>query len=174
VIDLADATLFRCPALFMSDVGTLSFSNDEVRNLRNYFLKGGLLWVDDFWGSSAWDAWRREIGRVLAPNEFPIFDIPLTHPIMRVLYNVKKVPQVPNIDFWRRSGGITSERGWDTDEVHFRGIQDRHGRLLVVMSHNTDIADTWEREGENQDYFDLFAPGGYAVGINVVLYSMTH
>jgi hypothetical protein len=174
VIDLSDPTLFRCPTLFMSDGGTLEFSAEEVRTLRTYFLKGGFLWVDDFWGSRAWYNFSREIGRVLPPSEFPVFDIPLDHPVMGVLYKVKSVPQVPNIAFWRRSGGITSERAGDSREVHFRGIQDSRGRLLVVMSHNTDIADTWEREGENQDYFDLFAPSGYAVGLNVVLYAMTH
>jgi hypothetical protein len=174
VIELSDPTLFQCPTLFMSDVGTLGFTDEEVRALRAYFLKGGFLWVDDYWGSYAWINWVREIGRVLPPHEFPVFDIPLTHPVMRVLYDVKNVPQVPNIGFWRRSGGATSERGSDSAEVHFRGIQDRRGRLLVVMSHNTDISDTWEREGENQDYFDLFSPSGYALGLNVVLYSMTH
>ena len=89
-------------------------------------------------------------------------------------YRVEAVPQVSNIGHWRRTGGNTSERGWDSAEVHFRGIQDRAGRLMVVMTHNTDIADTWEREGENQDYFDLFSPRGYAVGINVFLYGMIH
>ena len=50
----------------------------EVANLRDYLLKGGFLWVDDFWGSAAWEHWAREIGRVLPPAEFPIFDIPPT------------------------------------------------------------------------------------------------
>jgi hypothetical protein len=45
---------------------------------------------------------------------------------------------------------------------------------MVVMAHNTDIPDTWEREGESQEYFDRFSPNGYAVGVNVVLYAMTH
>jgi len=75
---------------------------------------------------------------------------------------------------WRMTGGRVSERGWDSPHVDFRGIQDSHGRLMVVMTHNTDIADTWEREGENRDYFDRFSPAGYAIGINVVLYAMTH
>ena len=58
--------------------------------------------------------------------------------------------------------------------MHYSGIQDSHGRLMVLMTHNTDVADTWEREGENQDYFDRFSPRGYAIGVNVVLYAMTH
>jgi hypothetical protein len=58
--------------------------------------------------------------------------------------------------------------------VNVRGISDEKGRLMVVMAHNTDLPDTWEREGENQEYFDRFSPNGYAVGANVALYAMTH
>jgi len=43
-----------------------------------------------------------------------------------------------------------------------------------VMTHNTDIADTWEREGANREYFDLFSPEGYGIGVNFLLYAMTH
>ena len=74
----------------------------------------------------------------------------------------------------RRSGGETSERGYDSERVNLRGIFDSDGRVIVLMTHNTDIADTWEREGENQDYFDKFSPAGYAVGVNILLYAMTH
>jgi len=93
---------------------------------------------------------------------------------MSTLYHVKAVPQVAHIGFWRGSGGQTSERGPDSDRVNFKGIQDAHGRLMVIMTHNTDIADTWEREGANEDYFGLFSPAGYALGVNIVIYAMTH
>jgi hypothetical protein len=174
VVALTDPLLHRCGILFMEDVGTMGLTTEEVESLRAYFLKGGFLWVDDFWGSPAWNHWTSELGRVLPPGEFPIFDIPATHPVMRTLYDVTAVPQVAHIGFWSGSGGQTSERGRDSSEVHFRGIQDRHGRLMVVMTHNTDIADTWEREGANADFFSLFSPSGYALGVNVVLYAMTH
>ena len=46
---------------------------------------------------------------------------------------------------------------------------------MVLMTHNTDIADTWEREGEEpRSYFDTFSPRGYAIGVNVVIYAMSH
>jgi Domain of unknown function (DUF4159) len=45
---------------------------------------------------------------------------------------------------------------------------------MVVMTHNTDISDTWEREGENREYFERFSPDGYAIGVNIILYAMTH
>jgi hypothetical protein len=175
VVSLTDPLLYRCPILLMEDVGTAGFSPEEERNLRQFFEKGGFLWVDDFWGTRAWDAWTRQLANILPPSRYPIFDIPPSHPIMHSLYDVKEIPQVPSINFWYRSGRRrTSERGADSAEVHFRGVQDEHGRLMVLMSHNTDIADTWEREGENREYFDRFSPAGYAIGVNVVLYAMTH
>jgi hypothetical protein len=175
VVSLTDPLLYHCPMLFMEDIGTAAFSGDEVKNLREFFMKGGFLWVDDSWGSRAWNFWVGEISRILPPDEFPMFDIPPTHAIMHTLYDVKQVPQVPAISFWRRSGGQTSERGHDSAQVYFKGVQDAHGRLMVLMTHNTDIADTWEREGEYpREYFDIFSPRGYAIGVNVVLYVMTH
>jgi hypothetical protein len=67
-----------------------------------------------------------------------------------------------------------SERGADSAEVHYRGIQDAKGRLIMLATHNTDVADTWEREGESQEYFNMFSPRGYAIGVNVILYALTH
>src|SRR5215210_2686830 len=81
VVSLGDPLLFRCPMLFMEDVGTADFSADEIKNLRDFFLKGGFLWVDDYWGSFAWDNWMQQISRVLPSGEFPMFDIPESHPI---------------------------------------------------------------------------------------------
>jgi hypothetical protein len=173
VVRLNDPLLFKCPMLFMEDVGTIGIDEGEVESLRNYLLKGGFLWVDDFWGSNAWYQWEYEIHRVL-PRPFEIVDIPRSHPIMRSLYHVEAIPQVPAISHYRRWRD-TSERGADSAEVHFRGIQDETGRLMVIMTHNTDIADTWEREGEEpREFFERFSPPGYAVGVNVVLYTMTH
>jgi hypothetical protein len=175
VVSLEDPLLFRCPMLFLVNHGSAFFSPEEAQRLRGYLQKGGLLWVDDAWGSYAWARWTEQIGHVLPPGQFPIRDIAMTHPIMHTLYDVKEIPQVPAISFWAGTGGATSERGADSAQVYFRGIQDANGRLMVVMTHNTDISDTWEREGERpREYFDLFSPRGYAIGVNIVLYAMTH
>ena len=174
VVRLTDPLLYRCPMLFMEDVGTLQFSEVEITNLRDYLLKGGFLWVDDFWGSLAWSNWVSELAHVLPPTEYPIFSVPLSHQIMHQVYDVPDFLQVSSINFWYRSGGSVSERGYDSAEVHYRGIQDARGRLLVLMTHNTDVSDTWEREGENAEYFSLFSPRGYAIGVNVVVYALTH
>jgi hypothetical protein len=174
VVRLTDDELFRCPFIMMQEVGAAYFSDEDAARLREYLLKGGFLWVDDFWGSYAWTAWETEIQKVFPPSEFPIVDLPGDHTMMRLLYDVPQVPQIPAINSWFRLGGGTSERGADSAEVHARVILDNHGRVMVFMTHNTDISDSWEREGEDPNYFYEFSVHGYAVGVNVLLYAMTH
>ncbi len=175
VVRLTDDALFSCPFAMAADVGTIGLTPDEITRLRAYLLKGGFLWVDDFWGSRAWEHWQSEISKVLPPAQYPVFDVPLDHPVFRTMNHVSKIPQITAIQFWRGVGGqTTSERGADSVDAHFRAIADEHGRFLVVMTHNTDIADAWEREADDPRFFSQFSPDGYGLGINVLLHAMTH
>jgi len=174
VIRISDPALFQCPILSATDVGTALFTDDEAEILRAYLEKGGFLWVDDFWGPYAWDNWVSNISKVLPPGEYPIRDIALDHPIRRMLFEFKDLPQIPSINFWNQSGGATSERDELSAEPHFRGIADKNGRFMVIMTHNTDISDAWEREAADPRFFFSFSPQGYAVGLDVFLYGMTH
>lgn len=171
VIRLTDPSLFECPFLMGSDVGTASFSDEEVKRLREYLLKGGFLWVDDFWGNEAWDQWSHEIRRALP--EFSITDVAPSDPIRGTLFSIDDVEQVSSINFWRRAGD-THERGSESLRADFREIADAKGRVMVVMTHNTDIGDSMEREAEDPDFFAEFSPRGYALATNIVLYALTH
>ena len=73
-----------------------------------------------------------------------------------------------------RSGGGTSEQGEDSAIAHARIISDATGRVMVLMTHNTDIGDSWEREGDDPRLLLRLRGRGYAFGINVLLYSLTH
>lgn len=174
IVRLTGDELFQCPFIMMQEVGRLFFSNEDATQLRTYLLKGGFLWVDDFWGSYAWDAWASQIRKVLPPSEYPIVDLPPDHPIFHTMFDLRAIPQIPGIGFWRGSRGGTSERGADSAEVHTRAISDRMGRVMVLMTHNTDVSDSWEREGEDPQYFYRFSVDGYKVAMNVLLYAMTH
>ena len=175
VVRDSDDQIFNCPVIFASDAGTIGFTEAQAVRLRQYFLKGGFLWADDFWGTAAWENWEYQIGRVLPPDAFPIEDIPLDDPVLRSQFELHEVPQITNIQFWRQWGGTnTSERGDDSAQVHFRAIRDSHRRIVVLMTHNTDVADSWEREGEDPDFFFQFSPRGYALGVDVLLHVMTH
>ena len=174
VVRLTDPWLSRCPFVLGSDVGTMSLTDDEVTALHHYLVKGGFLWVDDFWGPLAWDQFEHEMGRVLPPGTYPLRDIGAEHPVYRTMFPVSDLPQIPSIQFWRGSGGATSERGSDSADTHLRGITDPQGRLMVIATHNTDISDAWEREGEDPEYFYQYSPNGYAVAMNILLYAMSH
>lgn len=174
VVRPTDVELFHCPFVMMTEPGGVYFDDAEVAKLREYLLKGGFLWADDFWGERAWEIWAEEIGKVLPTAKYPIVDLPLTHPLFHTLYEVRHVPQIPSINFWADSGGRTSERGPDSAEPHVRAVIDPDGRIMVLMTHNTDFGDAFEREGDNYEYFLRFAPDGYAFGVNAVLYAMTH
>jgi hypothetical protein len=130
--------------------------------------------VDDFWGSYAWVSWATQIRKVFPPPDYPIVDLPPDHPVFHTMFDLTGVPQIPGIGYWRGSGGGTSERGADSAQVHARGISDRTGRLMVLMTHNTDVSDSWEREGEDPRYFYRFSVAGYQVAMNVLIYAMTH
>jgi len=173
-VSATEPALFQCPYILVEDGGSARFSDPEVIRLREYLEKGGFLFVSDYWGTRAGEQWDEEIGRVLPRDKFPIIDLPPGHPLWSSIFVVKEVPQMPSIQFWRRSGGGMSERGEDSAVVNVSGIADAHGRLMVVMIHNSDIPDGWEREAEDPQYFYKFSPDAYSVGIDIVLYAMTH
>jgi len=173
LVQLTDASLFDCPFVMMTEPGGAGFDNDEAAKLRLYLEKGGFLWADDFWGEYAWTWWVGQLRKALPASEFPIFDLPLDHPLFHTQFEVKKVAQIPSINFFFGSRR-TSERGADSATPHARAIVDKKGRLIVLMTHNTDFGDSWEREGDDATYFVNFGPDGYAFGIDAVLYALTH
>ena len=174
LVELNDPELFGCPFVMMTEVGSAAISEEEAAHLRDYLLKGGFLWADDFWGSYAWDWWAAQIARVLPPADYPWLDLPPDHPLFHAQFEVRQTPQIASIAFWAGSGGGTSERGTDSATVHTRAILDRHGRIMVLATHNTDVGDGWEREAYGEWYFETFSTKSYMIGVNVVVYAMTH
>ena len=176
-VQLTDPDLFKCGYLHMEDIGTANFTNAEVEGLREFLLKGGFVWTDDAWGSYAWEQWTQQMQRVLPGPQYAFRDVPLDHALFNAQFDVKTLPQIPSIQHWRQFGGpgaSTSERGEDSAVPSIRAISDARGNIMVLSTHNTDITDAWEREGEDPRYFYQFSPDGYALGINVILYAMTH
>ena len=149
VIPLTDAELYRCPFIMMTEPGGAYFDADEAVALRGYLERGGFLWADDFWGDYAFEHLGQRDRKALPPYHYPIVDLPISHPIFHMLYDMKRVPQIPSINFWGGTGGQTSERGAGSAVPHVRAIFDESGRMMVLMTHNTDFGDAFEREGDD-------------------------
>jgi hypothetical protein len=173
-IRLTDPKLFDYPFIYIIEPGGLVFADEEVAALRKYLLCGGFLMVDDFWGEAEWENFAREFKRVF-PDRDPV-ELPADHEVFRIVYQLKEKPQIPSIHAAHagRAEGVTFER-WDAREVHYKGVFDDKGRMVAFIGHNTDLGDGWEREGEDPWYFKEFSEKkAYPLGINVIVYAMTH
>jgi hypothetical protein len=166
-VRLDDPELRRYPFLYMLEVGYMGMTPSEVEGLRGYLEAGGLLMVDDFWGTQEWANFEYEMRRVFPDRE--IVDLPLDHPIFRIFYEIDEVVQVPAIGNIRR--GFTHERDGYVPMV--RGIFDDHGRLMVVIHWNTDLGDAWEW-AEQPDYPLVYSTYAFRVGVNMVVWAMTN
>ncbi len=174
VLGITDQALFDYPWVYIVEPGRLTFTEEEAQILRRYLLNGGFLVFDDFWGEREWSNFHDEIRKVF-PDREPV-DLPIEHPIFHCVFDLKEKPQVPNVNLGIRSQytGITWERA-DAREPHYRAIFDDKGRMMVMICHNTDLGDGWEREGENEYYFHEFSEKkAFPLGINIVFYAMTH
>jgi hypothetical protein len=170
---LTDPRLFDYPFIYIIEPGRLSYSEEEALALRRYLYNGGFLMVDDFWGAYEYQNFHEQMKRVF-PDREPA-ELPLEHEIFRCVYPLKEKPQVPSIHTWGWTGLTWENHGPDSETVHYLGIEDDKGRLMVIICHNTDLGDGWEREGENEEYFNEFsAKKSYPMGINIVTYAMTH
>jgi hypothetical protein len=170
LLDATDPDLFKCPFLKMASPGTVGFSDAEAEALRTYLLKGGFLWGDDFWTDPSWHHMEAQFKRILP--EYSFQRLTTAHSLFSTFYTVTEIPQIPSLNRWR-PGASTSEFGAETATPSMHALFDDAGRLMVLMSHNTDIADSWEREEDNWEYMRTFSPSGYAVGLNVAVYVMT-
>jgi len=170
-ITLTDPRLRRFPLLYAVEVGSMSLTDDEVLALRSYLLAGGFLVLDDFWGSWAWEQFESQMRRVLPDRN--IVEIPPDHPVMSAFYNIEEIIQVPNIrQGWASVyGGPTYE--YDGIVPHLRGIFDDQGRLMVLINWNTDLGDAWEW-ADDPGYPLKFSTYAFEIGINFVVYGMTH
>ena len=174
LIRLTDDVMFECPFIMMTEVGSASINDEEAARLRLYLQKGGFLWADDFWGTYAWEWWIGQFSKVLPPADYPIIDLPPSHPLFSAQFQISKVPQIASIGHWASTGGGTSERGEDSAVAHARAVLDKHGNIMVLMTHNTDLGDSFEREADDPQYFYQMSVPGYAFGVNTLLYALTH
>ncbi|MCP4079902.1 MAG: DUF4159 domain-containing protein [Planctomycetaceae bacterium] len=170
IVSFSDSSIFNYPFVYLIEPGLMRLQVAEVEGFRQYIERGGFVMVDDFWGEREWQVFESEMKRVFPNRE--IVDLPLEHPIFNLIYQVKEKPQIPSIGHFNM--GYTSDR-WDAPHANYRAILDDDGRVVVMICHNTDLGDGWEREGQSLEYFNLYSEKfAYPLGINIVMYALTN
>jgi len=170
-VKLTDPKLRDFPFIYALEVGAMQLNEAEVDALRDYLLAGGFLFIDDFWGTWAWENLVAQMLLVFPERE--IIEIPSAHSLFDVMYDIEEIIQIPNLHngIEYESRGVTHEN--DGVHTYVRGILDDEGRLMVLINGNTDLGDAWEW-ADHPEYPSFFSTYAVKLGINSVIYTMTH
>jgi hypothetical protein len=174
MLELTDPRLADYPFIYIVEPGDMELEDEQVAALRKYLLNGGFLMVDDFWGGDEYDVFYENIKRVFPDRD--VVDLDISHPVFHSVFDLKEKPHGPSIHHFMRGYTYESRPGPDDgSQVHYRSIFDDKGRMMVIICHNTDLGDGWEREGESKEYFEEYSvKGAYPMAVNIIFYAMTH
>lgn len=167
VVTLDSDEIFNYPWIYAVQVETWTFSDTEARRLREYLLKGGFLMADDFHGTEDWENFMNGMRQVLPDAE--VEDLRSGDEIFHTLYDIDDKMQIPGEQYvWT---GRTYEK--DGYQPKWRAIRDSKGRIIVAICHNMHLGDAWEW-ADDPNYPETFASMAFRVGLDYILYGMTH
>ena len=164
--DLED--FYNWPWLVAGEMGDWKLTDAQAKTLREYLLRGGFLYMDDFWGAEEWGRFMESM-RLVFPDR-PIVEIGNEDAIFHTVYDLDDRYQI--LGMWAIRGGYMTQRAAGTT-AQWKGIYDEKGRLMVAMSFNSDVGDSWEWADE-PSYPERYSALGIRIAVNYVVYSMTH
>jgi len=166
-VNLDEGDQYDWPFLYAVEVGQWGLTDAQAKGLREYLLRGGFFFVDDFHGTFEWEVFMASMRRVFPDR--PVVDLPETDPIFHLIYDLDDKYQVPGAQFLR--SGRTYEA--DGYRAQWRGIYDDHGRVMVAICANMDLGDAWEH-ADNPRYPQPYSALAIRIGVNYIIYGMTH
>jgi hypothetical protein len=166
-INLDEGDQYDWPWLYAVEVGHWDLTDAQTKAMREYLLRGGFFMCDDFHGTEEWEVFTRSMQRVFPDR--PIVEIDNKDPIFHTIYDLDDRFQVPGEQY------VRSHRTYEYDGYlpHWRGIYDDKGRLMVAICFDMDLGDSWEH-ADNPEYPEKFSGMGIRIGVNYVVYAMTH
>ncbi|MBV8072471.1 MAG: DUF4159 domain-containing protein [Acidobacteriaceae bacterium] len=157
--------VFNWPWLYAVQVGEWGITTEQAQKLRDYLLRGGFFMADDFHGTEEWQVFEESMKRVFPDR--PIVDIPDSDAIFHTVYDLDERYQIVGAEH------LGEGHKKDGYVARWRGIYDDKGRVMVAISFNSDIGDSWEWADEPQ-YPEKYSALGVRIGVNYVVYAMTH
>jgi len=162
--------IYYWPFLTAGLAGYWQLSDAQAAKLREYLLRGGFLFFDSFFDSYSWAGFEEGMKRIFPDR--PIVDLSDDHPVFHTVFDLPNMTQVqiPNMNALMGAGvGYLG----DGAVPRWRGILDDEGRLMVLIAFNNDVADAWQW-ADDPRYPSESANLGLRIGVNVVLYPLTH
>lgn len=163
IVSVGDPELFRYPWVYMCEVGYLTLDDDEVRNLRDYLLKGGFMVVDDF-VNYHWFNLESEMKKVFPELDFK--ELGRDHPIFNTFFEIK------DLTF---AGGPYNGFDGGRSPRYFALFEnnDPNGRMLMIANFDNDIGESWEFPDNPYVLVDI-TNDAFKLGVNYVIYSTLH
>lgn len=162
-----DDDVFYWPWMYGVEVGHWDLNEAQALKMREYLLRGGFFMCDDFHGAREWAVFMASMKRVFPDRE--VVELENIDPIFHTIYDLSDRYQVPGAQYLYT--GSRSEYGGV--EARWRGVYDDRGRLMVAILHNMDLGDSWEW-ADDPSYPEQFSALGIRIGVNYVVYAMTH
>jgi hypothetical protein len=164
-VTLDDQDVYNWPWTYAVQVGEWGITDAQAKKLRDYLLRGGFLMADDFHGTVEWSVFQESMKRVFPDRD--IVEIPNSDAIFHTVYDLD--------DRYQIVGAEHLEEGHKKDGYvpRWRGVYDDKGRVMVAISFNSDVGDSWEWADESQ-YPERYSALGVRLGVNYIVYAMTH
>jgi Domain of unknown function (DUF4159) len=172
-----DDDVFNYPWLYAVEVGHWELTDSQIAKFREYLLRGGFFMCDDFHGTDEWNIFVLTMHKVLPDKQ--IVDLPNGDAIFHTVYDLDDRFQVPGAQYifthsvCEKCPTARPPVLGGGDGAKWRGIYDDNGRLMVVICHNMDLGDSWEN-ADDPRYPEKFSALGIRIGVNYIIYSMTH
>jgi len=156
IVDIDSPDLFKFPFAYLCEPGYLELNDKDTKNIREYLERGGFIFVDDFRGPRHLNNLAFQMKKVF-PNR-NIIPLTIQHPMFNTFYKIE------NLDMRAPYG---------PGPVEFLGIEDDHGRLVMIINYNNDLSEFWEWLDRGELPI-RDAATSLKFGVNYLMYAMTH
>ena len=166
-VNLDEGGVGDWPWLYAVQTGHWQLTDSQAKTLREYLLRGGFFMADDFWGPTEWEIFMDSMKKVFPDRQ--VVELDNKEPIFHAVYDLDDRYQVASHGSVMR--GVSFKCDGCPD--HWRGIFDDRGRLMVAMTFQSDVGDSWEW-ADDPYYPERYSALGIRIGVNYVIYAMTH
>lgn len=154
IVEAGSPDIFNYPFIHMTGHGNVVFSNNEVRNMRNYLIGGGFLHISDNYGL---DKFIRPQMKLIFP-ELDFVELPFNHPVFHQKF-----------DF---PGGLPKIHEHDGTPPQAFGLF-YDGRMVCFYDFECDLGDGWEDFEVHKDSPETHQKA-LKMGANIIQYSFSN
>lgn len=165
IFRFGEPELYKYPFVYLCEVGFMGLNEQEIAGMREYLLRGGFVCVDDFREDNQLINLNQHIKRAFPEPEYQLKKLDISHPIFNCFFSIKTLDLPPIYG----GGYVTRE----AQRPEFYGLEDKSGRLMMIINHNYDVSDFWQWSD------NAFRPieetnEAYKFGVNYIIYALTH